>query len=95
MTDIVVLSEAQLHELTGRDRPRWQARILCELGIPFRTHPVSGRLLVSPKAVEAALGVSSSITRLDATPVSSPDEFQVNIEGVRAHGKAAAAPQSK
>ena len=51
----MILSPSDLADLTRRERPAAQARILRRLGIPFKIHPVDGVLLVAKEAVSAAL----------------------------------------
>ena len=51
----LILSPSDLAELTRRERPVAQARVLRRLGIPFKIHPVDGVLLVAKEAVSAAL----------------------------------------
>ena len=48
----MILTEAQLVELTGRRRPGWQARQLEHLGIPYRRR-TDGTLIVLRIHVEA------------------------------------------
>jgi len=81
----IILTPGDLEQLTRRDRPIAQARILRLLGIPFAVHPVDGTLLVSRSAVEAALGAP-----IGAAPVQSQG-YEVNVEGVRQHGTTSAA----
>lgn len=76
----IVLTPVDLEQITHRDRPTAQARILRCLGIPFAVHPVDGTLLVSRAAVEAAFGVPIIATRLQ------PQDYEVNVEGIRQHG---------
>ena len=76
----MILSPSDLAELTRRERPAAQARILRRLGIPFKIHPADGVLLVAKEAVSAALiGVAAN----DGGP-----RFEVNIQAIRGmHGK--------
>lgn len=86
----LILSQSELYELTGRERPKWQARILCELGIPYRLHPVTGRPLVSTKAVEALLSAGVDACGKADAPVVQDEEFSVDIEGIRSRGQTSA-----
>jgi hypothetical protein len=79
------LTPADLEQITRRDRPTAQARILRLLGIPFAVHPVDGNLIVSRAVAETALGAS-----IGAPPVQSRD-YEVNVEGIRTHGQTTAA----
>lgn len=42
----LLLTAEEVHELTGRERPKMQARALARMGIPFRTRP-NGSLAVA------------------------------------------------
>ena len=71
----MILSPSDLADLTRRERPAAQARILRRLGIPFKIHPVDGVLLVAKEAVSAALvGVATTDT---APPL------EVNFQAIR------------
>ena len=77
----LVLSPSDLVELTRRERPAAQARVLQRLGIPFKIHPSDGVLLVARDAATAALGGM-------ATPEVVP-QFEVNVQAIRErHGTA-------
>lgn len=78
----LTLTAAELAELTKRERPAAQARILRALGIPFRAHP-DGSLLVLRSAAEAALGTELPAGKM---PAGKP-EYEVDVEGIRQHGK--------
>jgi hypothetical protein len=80
----MLLTEAELVALTRRDRPSAQARVLRRLGVPFRTHPSDGVLLVSRAAAEVALGAEVMRGAL-------PGEYEVNVKGIRGHGTPAPA----
>ena len=83
----LVLTAAELRELTRRDRPAAQARILRRLGIPYKEHPVDRCLLV---ARSAALAVIEGVPTKEATESEAGVEsmaFAVNIQGIRNHGK--------
>ena len=76
----LILSASDLAELTRRERPTAQARVLRRLGIPYTIHPGDGVLLVARDAATAALG---SVTTRDVVP-----QFEVNVEAIRSrHGK--------
>ena len=78
----MILSASDLSELTRRERPTAQARVLRRLGIPFKIHPSDGVLLVAKDAVIAVLGGAAT---QDAVP-----EFEVNVQAIRErYGKAA------
>lgn len=82
----MILSEHELREITRRERPAAQARVLRKLGIPFKPHPTDPVLLVDRDTARAALGSN------EATPTAAPDgvEWQVNVAALRGrHGKAA------
>lgn len=76
--EVIVLTEQELEAVTGKDRPSAQARVLRELGIPFRPRPRDGALLVSRRAADAVLG---GLSANDETP------FEVDVEAIRRHGK--------
>lgn len=76
------LTPEELARLTRRDKPKAQARVLRALGIPFREHPFDAALLVSRTAAEAALGVT-----VEEASAKEPTDYEVNIAGIRAHGK--------
>jgi len=75
----IVLTPLDLEQVTGRDRPTAQARILRLLGIPFAVHPVDGNLIVSRAAAEKTLGLTMAR--------SITGEFEVNVEGIQKHGQ--------
>jgi len=77
------LTEAELVALTRRNRPGAQARVLRQLGVPFRAHPTDGVLLVLRVAAERALGAESV--------GESASVFEVNLEGMRKHGATSSA----
>jgi len=81
----LTLEPEELAALTRRDRPAAQARVLRALGIPFRIHPTDSVVLVSRVIVEAALGSWSA----DETPSLQRRLDEVDIEGIRNHGKKA------
>ena len=66
-------------DLTRRDRPMAQARVLRRLGVPFLLHPTDGVLLVARAAAEQALGVVLE-------PKRQP-EFEVDLEAIRNYGQ--------
>jgi hypothetical protein len=77
----LVLSPSDLVELTRRERPAAQARVLRHLGIPFKIHPSDGVLLVAKDAATAALG---RMAAPDVVP-----QFEVNVRAIKErHGKA-------
>lgn len=80
------LSELELRELTRRQRPSAQAKILRALGVQFRTHPTDGVLLVAREAVRAALGVLPA-----AANDEPPTSYAVNVDAIRHHGAKAKA----
>ena len=82
---MLMLSNQELVALTRRDRPTAQAKVLRVLGIPFRVHPTDGALLVSRTAAESVLANSST----DDLSLAQPVRYEVDIEGIRKHGKAA------
>jgi hypothetical protein len=66
----VILTEAQLLELTRKRRPSAQARVLGHAGIPFRARP-DGSLIVLMIHVETIEGQPAN-ARLPAEPVLQP-----------------------
>jgi hypothetical protein len=77
----LILSPSDLAELTRRERPAAQARVLRQLGIPFKIHPSDGVLLVAKDAATAALGGTAAP---DVVP-----QFEVNVQAIRErHGTA-------
>lgn len=52
---MLTLTPAQLQELTGRRQPAAQARVLTALGIAHKIHPIDGRVITTPEAVNAAI----------------------------------------
>lgn len=83
----VILSRDELKELTRRTHRATQSRVLAALGIPFKLHPETGALLVSPRAVDEALGAKGA----PAEAANDSTEYQVDVEALRGHGKASAA----
>ena len=81
----ITLDAEEVAALTRRDRPAAQARVLRALGIPFRLHPTDPVVLVSRAAVEGVLGNWST----DEDPTAKPALYEVDIEGIRNHGKTA------
>lgn len=81
----ITLGAEEVAALTRRDRPGAQARVLRTLGIPFRRHPTDSVVLVSRAVVEAVLGKWST----DEKPPLESVDFEVNLEGIRHHGKTA------
>lgn len=82
----MILTEDELREITRRERPAAQARVLRKLGIPFKAHPTDPVLLVDRDTARAALGAN------EAEPTAAPDrvEWQVNVAALRGtHGNAA------
>ena len=77
------LTQADLIALTRRNRPGAQARMLRQLGIPFRAHPTDGVLLVLRAAAERALGAEPT--------AESAQGFEVDLEGIRTHGQTSTA----
>jgi hypothetical protein len=73
----LLLSDAELVEVTKRDRPKLQARILRRLGIPFVPHPVDGGLLVYRDAVRAILSGREAANQ----PIPT-----VDVEAIRRRG---------
>ena len=82
----LVLTVEEIANLTGRERPKAQAKVLRGLGVPFRVHPVDRTVIVSRAAVEAALSGRSE--EVSSRP---PELYEVNLEGIRRHGKATTA----
>ena len=77
----MILSPSDLAELTRRERPAAQARVLRRLGIPFKIHPSDGVLLVAKDAATAVLG---DLAARDVVP-----QFEVNVQAIRErHGTA-------
>lgn len=74
----VVLTDEEIAAITKRDRPKVQARILGQLGIPFKIHPVDGTLLVARDAA------SKVLTGQDAANEVIPT---VNVDAIRRRGK--------
>lgn len=81
MSDFI-LSQSDLLKFTGRARPTSQARILEELGIPYRFHPIDRTLIVSRAVVEAVLGGNET-----ARETQAGECYEVDVEGIRRHGK--------
>lgn len=81
----LLLTASELADLTRRERPSAQARVLRALGVSFRAHPTDGILLVARSAAEAALGSAPGPAAADVTA------WDVNLEAIRNHGKKAAA----
>lgn len=83
----MILTAAELRDLTKRERPKAQARILTKLGVPFAAHP-DGTLLVSRASAERALGGVVAAND-EAPPV-------VNLDAIRGwgNGKATRATRS-
>lgn len=81
----LLLTDDELYQLTRRQSAAAQARVLTRLGVPFKTHPTDGVLLVSRAAAEAAMGAP-----ITAAPRSANDEWEVRIPGGK-HGPAQAA----
>lgn len=90
MTDraSVLLSQAELCELTRRVQPRAQARVLERLGVPYRPHPTDGVLLVAAEAVRAALG---TLTQAANDEPARPSAYVVDVHAIRQHGTKAQA----
>jgi hypothetical protein len=78
---VLTVTQDELAEVTRRDRPSAQARVLRRLGIPFRTHPTDGVLLVARDTVIKALGSDSL-----AAPNDVGGEYFVNVDAIRRHG---------
>lgn len=78
----MILTAKELRELTLRQRPAAQARILANMGIPFHVHPIDGVLLVARSAVAAKLGTADVTTSVD-----TPPEYEVNTQEINRHGK--------
>ena len=83
MDSALVLSSADLVALTSRARPSAQTRVLRQLGIPFRLHPVDRVPIVSRAAAMAALGDTSP---LPVAPANA-QEYEVNVPAILNHGK--------
>lgn len=81
----LLLSPDELRDLTRRDRPSAQARVLRALGVAFKPHPTDGILLVSRAAAEFALGGNVA-----PAPAALTD-WDVDLEAIRNHGKKPAA----
>lgn len=73
----LTLSPDELRELTRRDRPAAQARVLAALGVPFKAHPTDGVLVVSRMAAEKALGTTVEVQE------NQPIEWDLNMEGFK------------
>ena len=80
----MVLSASELLQLTRRERPTAQARVLRALGIPFREHPTDGVLLVSRAAAAQALGASVQEAAGDTASV-----YDVDVDAIKNYGKTA------
>lgn len=72
----LLLTAAELVELTKRDRPKAQARVLASMEIPFAVHPADGDVLVARSAATAYLTGKEGETD-DAPPPT------VNLEPIR------------
>ena len=75
----VILTDEELYAITKRGRPKVQARILKQLGIPFTIHPVDGVLLVARDAARSVLSGQEAAN--DAAPPA------VNVDAIRRRGK--------
>jgi hypothetical protein len=71
-------------QLTGRERPTAQARVLRALGIPFRQHPTDRVLIVSRAAAAEALGASAPEAAAETAPV-----YDVDVDAIKNYGKTA------
>ena len=91
----LILTPEEVARITRRDRPKAQARVLRALGIPFRVHPRDSVLIVSVAAVQAALGVQSGSEIDSDDDADTSDGFEVNVEGIRSHGKTATVSHSR
>jgi hypothetical protein len=81
---VLTVTQDELAEVTRRDRPSAQARVLRRLGIPFRIHPTDGVLLVARDAVLNALGSDSPRSAND-----TGGQYIVNVDAIRRHGTTA------
>ena len=80
----MILSPSDLAELTRRERPAAQARVLRRLGIPFKIHPSDGVLLVARDAAAAALW------REPAGRTAEAATYDVDVDAIKSmHGKTA------
>lgn len=82
----MLLTEDELRQLTRRDRPTSQAKVLRALDIPFRKHPIDRNLLVCRSAAERALGLELPAPTDTDEPAA---EWHVNVTAIRDHGKKA------
>lgn len=73
----LILTDEELYAITKRGRPKVQARILKQLGIPFTIHPVDGVLLVARAA-------ASKVLVGEAGNETIPT---VNVDAIRRRGK--------
>lgn len=64
----MILTPAQLVSVTKKVRPKAQARVLRELGVPFKPRP-DGTLLVSQASVEAFISGKPAANDADAPGV--------------------------
>jgi hypothetical protein len=85
----LILTPQEVASVTRRDRPKAQARVLRALGIPFRVHPRDSVLIVSVAAVQAALGLQRGSEIDGDGDADTSGGFEVNVEGIRSHGKTA------
>lgn len=80
----IILSQSEIFDLTKRERPSAQARVLTGLGIPFKVRDHDGILVVSRAAAEQALGAVIVVAANDER------QFDVNVDGAK-RGKRAEA----
>lgn len=52
---MLTATQADLQALTGRKQAAAQARVLTGLGIAFKVHPMDGRIITTPEAINAAI----------------------------------------
>lgn len=77
----LTLTEAELVEITRRERPSAQTRILKALGIPFAIHPVDGFVLVDRGAARAALGAPDVAANDEPPPTVNLEAFRSRKHG--------------
>lgn len=81
----MILSAKELQELTRRERPGAQSRVLRHLGIAFHVHP-DGALIVGREVVATKLGGQlTSETKLSM-------QYEVDVRGIENHGKTTPKP---
>lgn len=69
---MIVLTEDELIALTGRKRPKFQAKVLNFIGVRY-THRPDGSLVVHQAHVDAALGVVAQSATTEGRKRTEPN----------------------